>query len=266
MKNYVNFALDRISEDARKLYYYVLENQSYGDDFQGISLGIEDIRQIIGCARQKAVLLKQVLVGVGLLENIRLGLGHKNILYAVPANYYENETPDNRGDNHKEENKNMVESNVVDNTNNTAVLNELPYINSVETRKIEHLKLKIDKKSDYDKYQEMRSEVMQNINFVDLVQKYEKNRVLGIVQLITEVMLSDDDRIVIAKQRRYTAQVKQQLLALQYKHIEYVFECIDKQKTQIHNMKNYLLTCLYNATTTIDSYYKNLVQYELYGA
>ena len=247
MGNYVNFALNRISEDAKRLYYYVLEKQSYNDNCRGISLGIEDIRKIIGCARQKAVLLKQVLVGVGLLENVRLGLGRKNILYAVPQNCYDEpediiETPEENDD-----------------------LEEIDYIKEEKT--VIDFKQETDKKSNNDRYLQIRSKVMQNIGFIDLKQKYGKDRLLGIVQLITDVItLNDGEKIVIAKKERSASQVKQQFSLLRYGHIEYIFDCLDSQTGQIRNIKSYLLACLYNAVSTIDSYYKNMTLYGLYGA
>lgn len=247
MGNYVNFALNRISDDAKKLYYYILEKQSCNDDCKGIPLGIEDIREIIGCARQKAVLLKQVLVRVGLLENVRLGLGKKNILYAVPQNYYDE--PEYIIDKSKD-NDNLEEKNDIK-----------------EEKIVIDFKQETDNKSNYDRYLQIRSKVMQDIGFIDLVQKYERDKLLGIVQLITDVLvLNDDEKIIIAKKERYASQVKQQFGLLRYRHIDYVFECLSGQTVQIRNIKSYLLACLYNAVSTIDSYYQNMVRYGLYGA
>jgi hypothetical protein len=53
--------------------------------------------------------------------------------------------------------------------------------------------------------------------------------------------------------------VVQRLLSLDFTHIEYVFECINRSETQICNMRAYQLTALYNAPTTIDSYYAHEV-------
>ena len=38
-------------------------------------------------------------------------------------------------------------------------------------------------------------------------------------------------------------------------HIQYVMECLKSNTTQVRNIKQYLLATLYNAPTTIDSYY-----------
>jgi hypothetical protein len=44
-----------------------------------------------------------------------------------------------------------------------------------------------------------------------------------------------------------------------------VFDCLKENTTKIRNIKQYLLTTLYNAPTTIGSYYSALVQHDLYG-
>ena len=59
--------------------------------------------------------------------------------------------------------------------------------------------------------------------------------------------------------------VKSRLLKLNSAHIQYVFECIDKNTTKVRNIKSYLLTTLYNAPATIDHYYRAEVNHDLYG-
>lgn len=62
-----------------------------------------------------------------------------------------------------------------------------------------------------------------------------------------------------------TAAAKTLLLSLNDSHIRYVLECLEKNTTKIRNIKKYLLTALYNAPNTIDSYYRAEVNHDLYG-
>lgn len=39
-------------------------------------------------------------------------------------------------------------------------------------------------------------------------------------------------------------------------HIQYVLDCLRENTTDVHNIKQYLLAALYNASTTISSYYQ----------
>ena len=48
-------------------------------------------------------------------------------------------------------------------------------------------------------------------------------------------------------------------------HVEYVFDCLDNNTTKVRNIKSYLLAALYNAPTTMDSYYRAEVNHDLYG-
>ena len=55
------------------------------------------------------------------------------------------------------------------------------------------------------------------------------------------------------------------LLYTSSSHIEYVLDRMRENTTYVRNIKKYLLAALYNAPTTIDSYYTSLVNHDLYG-
>ena len=59
--------------------------------------------------------------------------------------------------------------------------------------------------------------------------------------------------------------VKSRLLKLNSEHIKYVVDCLKSNTTKVRNIRSYLLTSLYNAPTTISSYYTALVNHDLYG-
>jgi hypothetical protein len=59
--------------------------------------------------------------------------------------------------------------------------------------------------------------------------------------------------------------VKSRLLKLDSSHFEYVMDCMAKNTTKVHYIKNYLLTALYNSYSTIGSYYRAEVNHDMYG-
>ena len=61
---------------------------------------------------------------------------------------------------------------------------------------------------------------------------------------------SNPARIVIGKDTRRSS------------YIQYVMECLKSNTTQVRNIKQYLLATLYNAPTTIDSYYAAQVRHD----
>ena len=58
--------------------------------------------------------------------------------------------------------------------------------------------------------------------------------------------------------------VKSRFLKLNSSHIEYVLEAMNKNPSDIRNIRAYLLTALYNASLTIDNYYSALVNHDFY--
>ncbi|MCI9119182.1 MAG: helix-turn-helix domain-containing protein, partial [Flavonifractor sp.] len=58
---------------------------------------------------------------------------------------------------------------------------------------------------------------------------------------------------------------RSRLLKLGPEHIRFVFDCLQENTTQVRNMKQYLLTVLFNAPVTIDCHYAARVNHDLYG-
>ena len=61
------------------------------------------------------------------------------------------------------------------------------------------------------------------------------------------------------------ALVRERLLQLTSEHIRFVMDCLKQNTTRIRNIRQYLLAALFNAPSTIDSYYTALVNHDLYG-
>ena len=57
--------------------------------------------------------------------------------------------------------------------------------------------------------------------------------------------------------------VKSKFLKLNSGHIEFVLDCMRENTTKIRNIKQYLRAALFNAPSTIDSYYTSLVAHDM---
>ena len=114
------------------------------------------------------------------------------------------------------------------------------------------------------RYREM---VLENIEYDLLVQdrKTNRERLDEIVDLIVETLCSTKPTICVSGDDYPASLVKEKLLRLTSTHMDYVFECLDKNTTYVRNIKKYLLATLFNAPSTIDSYYSALVNHDLYG-
>lgn len=59
--------------------------------------------------------------------------------------------------------------------------------------------------------------------------------------------------------------VKSRFLKLNSSHLNYVIGCMKNTTTKITNIKAYMVTTLYNAPSTINHYYQQEVQHDMYG-
>ena len=59
--------------------------------------------------------------------------------------------------------------------------------------------------------------------------------------------------------------VKSKFLKLNSSHLEYVIGCMKETTTKIANIRAYMVTALYNAPNTMNHYYQQLVQHDMYG-
>lgn len=113
-----------------------------------------------------------------------------------------------------------------------------------------------------DAYREI---ICENIEYSILAERHGKQRMDETVELILEVILSKRPYIRIAGDDFPREVVRSRFLKINSSHVEYVFDCIDKNTTKVGNIKVYLLTALYNAPATMDSYYRAEVNHDLYG-
>ena len=116
-----------------------------------------------------------------------------------------------------------------------------------------------------DRIDTYREIIKENIEFEALVQRYGYERVDELVELMLQTVLSQRPYIRIAGDDYPREVVKSRFLKVNFSHVEYVFDCLDNNTTKVRNIKSYLLAALYNAPTTMDSYYRAEVNHDLYG-
>lgn len=112
-----------------------------------------------------------------------------------------------------------------------------------------------------------REIVKENISYEYLLEDlpYDHDRLEEVLELIVETVCSTKKYIRVAGTDYPAEVVRARLLKLDMEHIKFVFDCLKENTTKIRNIKQYLLTTLYNAPTTIGNYYSALVQHDLYG-
>ena len=123
------------------------------------------------------------------------------------------------------------------------------------------------KESDLRDMDEYRELIKENIDYDILLSElpYDHDRLEEILELLVETVCSTKKYIRVAGSDYPAEVVRSRLLKLDMEHIRFVFDCLKENTTKIRNIKQYLLTSLYNAPTTIGNYYSALVQHDLYG-
>ena len=84
-------------------------------------------------------------------------------------------------------------------------------------------------------------------------------------QVICEVVCVKHPTIRVAGEEYPYELVKSRFLKLESSHLEYVIGCMQNTTTKITNIKAYMVTALYNAPTTINHFYQQEVQHDMYG-
>ena len=123
------------------------------------------------------------------------------------------------------------------------------------------------KETDYRDMDVYREIIKENICYDYLLSDfpYDHDRLEEILELLVETVCSTKKYIRVAGSDYPAEVVRSRLLKLDMEHIKFVFDCLKENTTKIRNIKQYLLTTLYNAPTTIGNYYSALVQHDLYG-
>ena len=108
-----------------------------------------------------------------------------------------------------------------------------------------------------------RDIIRDNIGYDRLMDDSRYNDTLPeIVELITDTICGSRKSIRIAGADYPIEAVRSRLLQLNQEHIEFVLDAMQRNTTQIKNMKAYLLTALYNAPLTITSSYESQANYD----
>ena len=111
-----------------------------------------------------------------------------------------------------------------------------------------------------------RQIIMDNIEYEHLCQHakgIDRETLDEIVDLLVETVCSARKTIRIAGDDYPAELVKSKFMKLDSSHIEFVFQCLSKNTSEIRNIKKYLLAMLFNAPSTINGYYAALVAHDM---
>lgn len=108
---------------------------------------------------------------------------------------------------------------------------------------------------DAREYRRTLAEVKEQIEYDALDTPRDHERLDEIVEIMTETLCSRKPYIKVAGENYPAEVVKSRFKKLSYHHIEYVFLSLDKKHTEVRNIRQYLMTTLYHAPTTMSNYF-----------
>lgn len=223
---------------------------------------VEEIQDCLNCGNKKAVqLLNELENQTGLIERKRQGLGKPNLIYVKSFI----RTVDENGERH------FLKCHFDTSGDVKRTLQEVSFShsNNTESNKTEKKETNLSflpegeakRPEEYERY------FVDSLKYYALIQANPMDRetIDGILDLLIEVCSCSASTIRIAGDEKPTAFVKDRLFKLKADHIEYVLDGLKENTTRIRDMKQYLLTALFNAPVTISPHYQSKVNYELYG-
>ena len=276
-----------LSTDARLLYGLLLDRMQLSvrngwmddDGRVYIFFTVGSIMEALACGNKKAGQLLAELDdrrGIGLISRVRQGMGrpdriyvHKCITEDMSKRHLLKCQKDMSGD---------VESTCHDmsegHTNKTDInKTELKKTDLIESNPPDYP----EKGSASSREQHPGSDGMDRAGYLEYFEDslsldalrhdfpLRKDQLEEIRDLLAEICSTQRSMIRIAGEERSAADVRNRLMGLNDGHIRYVLESLDETTTRVRNIRQYLLTALYNAPTTISSYYDARVRHDLYG-
>ena len=110
-----------------------------------------------------------------------------------------------------------------------------------------------------------RELILENIEYDYLCRddRLDRDMLNELVELMVDTVCSRRETIRIAGDDYPAELVKAKFMKLNSSHIEFVLDCMQENTTKIRNIKQYLKAVLFNAPSTIDSYYTSLVAHDM---
>ena len=118
--------------------------------------------------------------------------------------------------------------------------------------------------TEIENYREL---ILENIEYDCMKQRYALylDDLNEIVELLVETVCAKRKTTRISGADFPHEIVRSRFLKLDSSHIEFVMDCLQKNTTQVRNMKQYLLAVLFNAPTTMNNHFTSLVNHDMHA-
>ena len=277
----------RLSNDAKILYGLMLDRMSLSarngwlDEEKRVYIyySMEEVMEDLNCSKNKALKSFSELdttTGIGLIERVKQGQGKPSMIYVknflldgmacsevqkreVKTSLKGNSRVTNFGSQESQEmnpNNTNINNTELNNTDSNLILS----VTSCKDTTV-HPSLMGSDEIDVNAYARI---VRRNLEIDLLIQNspFEEETFEGIYELVLETVISQGDSMIIGSNRYPMSLVRSKFLKLNSSHVEYVMDSLKANTTKVRNIKKYMLATLFNAPTTISSYYQAEVNHD----
>ena len=260
----------QLSAEAKILYGIMLDKldlsvkNKWGDEKGRVYIiyTIEQIMADMNCADQKATkLLDELEKKCGLIERKRQGLGKPNLIFVKNFITGVEGSMMARIQNRENHDSEAVNITTADYPKSRGINTNH---NNTENSDINPIRLGFDEdgmceRNEYERY------FRESLSIDVLIRENlgEEETILGILDLMVDVCCSKRSVIRIAGDDKPLAVVKSRFMKLNAEHIRYVLKCLSENTTRVRNIRQYLLTALYNAPATIRPFYQAWVNNDM---
>jgi hypothetical protein len=223
---------------------------------------IEQIMEDMNCADQKATkLLDELEKKCGLIERKRQGLGKPNLIFVKNFITGVEGSMMAQIQNREKHDSGAVNITTADYPKSRGINTNH---NNTENNDINPIRSGFDEDgiSDRNEYERYFRESL-SIDVLLRENLGEEETILGILDLMVDVCCSKRSVIRIAGDDKPLAVVKSRFMKLNAEHIRYVLKCLSENTTRVRNIRQYLLTALYNAPATIRPFYQAWVNNDM---
>jgi len=106
-------------------------------------------------------------------------------------------------------------------------------------------------------------QIKEQIDYWDLIERNDKDEIEDILAIMVEVMSAQCSHFTISGKKLPVDLVRLRYSQINAGIVEYILECLHKCGSNIRNIKQYLITTLFNAPATCESYYGAAVRRDL---
>lgn len=105
--------------------------------------------------------------------------------------------------------------------------------------------------------------IKDNIEYDIMLERFEKNWLDEIVEIMVDVVCSKEPYIRINKQDYPQEVVKSRFLKIDSSHIEYIYMSLKDNTSNVRNIRAFLITTIYRSFETTDNWFTAKVQHDL---